>query len=254
MLRQYNNEHDIAIAGQIATIEDRNIKTRAASQEIDFGRAVVVGATAGVNVKNIKKSKASITYSADFVASNSIPMTVNGVAITPVVYASSHASTFAALITAINALDGISAVAGTGREILITVDNALANITLSDYAITGGASQATATIVYSSVDVFEGVAVIRYGQPATINGDDKYFEYDAVNVLTKGTVWVEVVATVAYGDSVYVYNDKSNPTNQGQFTNSSSGNLAISGAKFVSSATGTTSAPALAKVEFNLPS
>jgi hypothetical protein len=181
-------------------------------------------------------------------------MTVNGVAITPVVYASSHASTFAALISAIDALDGISAVAGAGREILITVNDALENITLSDVAVSGGASQPTTTIVYSSVDVFEGVAVIRHGQPATINGEDQYQLQDAVNVLTKGTIWVEVVSSVAYNDSVYVYNDKSNPTNQGQFTNSASGNLAISGAKFVSSASGSTSTPALAKVEFNLPS
>ena len=67
-------------------------------------------------------------------------MTVNGVAITPVVYATSHAATFAAVIAAIDALDGVSAVAGTGREILITVDNALSNITVSS-ATTGGAGQ-----------------------------------------------------------------------------------------------------------------
>lgn len=253
MLEQYLNEPNQAISGQVATLEDKTIKTRVAIQSIEFGSAVVAGANAGTEVKNIKKSKASITYSADFVASNSIPMTVNGASITPVVYASSHSATFSALISAINALDGVSAVAGTGREILITIDGALENITLSSYDVSGGASQPTTTISYSSVDSFEGVAVVRHGQPLVINGDDKYNLNDAVNVLTKGVVWVKTVASVAYGDSVYVYNDKSNPSNQGQFTNSSSGNLAVSGAKFASSASGSTSSPALVKIEFNLP-
>jgi hypothetical protein len=252
-LTKYQNELDQAIAGQIATLEDWNIKTRNAEQAIGFGKAVVAGATPGLDVKNIFKSKASVTYSVDFVASNSIPITVNGVAITPVVYATSHAATFAALIAAINALDGVSAVAGTGREILITVDGASENITISDTTVTGGAGQPTVTTVYTSVDIFEGVAVVRHGQPAIVGGDDQYEINDSVNVLTKGVVWVEVVDTVAYGDSVYVYNDKSDEDNQGRFTNSSSGNLAVSGAKFVSAATGTTEAPALAKIEFNLP-
>lgn len=252
-LLKYQNELDAAVVGQIATLQDWNIKSRNAQQAVKFGRAVVIGAAGGTDVKNIFKSKVSVTYSVDFVASNSIPMSVNGVAITPVVYATSHAATFAALIAAIDALDGVSCVAGTGREILITVDGATDNITVSNNTVTGGAGQPTLTIAYTSVDVFEGVAVLRHGQPAIIGGDDQYQINDVVNVLTKGVVWVEVVATVAYGDSVYVQNDKAYTTNQGQFTNVSSGNLAVSGAKFVSGATGTTSTPALAKVEFNLP-
>lgn len=257
-LTKYQNELDVALVGQIANTTDRTIKTRNAQQAIKFGRAVVVGATAGVDVKNIFDSKVSVTYSVDFVASNSIPMSVQigaatAVAITPVVYATSHAATFAALIAAINALDGVSAVAGTGREIIITVDGAVDNITVSNYTVTGGAGQPTLTIAYTSTDVFEGVAVIRHGQPAIINGDDQYQINDPVNVMTRGSVWVEVVATVAYGDSVYVQNDKAYTTNQGQFTNVSSGNLLVSGAKFVSGANGTTSTPALARVELNLP-
>lgn len=257
-LIKYQNELDSAIAGQIATCEDRNIKSRNAQQAIKFGRAVVKGTTAGVDVKNIFQSKVSVTYSVDFVASNSIPFSVQigsatALSITPVVYAASHAATFAALIAAIDALAGVSAVAGTGREIIITVDNAVDNITVSNYTVTGGAGQPTLTIAYSSIDLFEGVAAIRHGQPAIIDGDDQYEINDVVNVLTKGVITVEVVASVVYGDSVYVYLDKTNPTNQGQFTNSSSGNLAVSGAKFVSAASGSTSTPALAKIEFNLP-
>lgn len=257
-LTKYENELDVAVNGQIANLQDSVIKSRNAEQAIGFGKAVVKGITGGVDVKNIYKSKVSVTYSADFVASNSIPFSVQigsdiALSITPVVYATSHAATFAALIAAIDALSGISCVAGTGREIIITVDNAASNITVSDYAVTGGASQPTLTIAYTSVDVFEGVSVLRHGQPATIGGDDKYEINDVVNVLTRGSIWVYVVATVAYGDDVYVYNDKANPSNQGQFTNSSSGNLAVSSGKFRSAAVGTTGTPVLALLELNLP-
>jgi hypothetical protein len=252
-ITKYQNYLDVGQKGQVATLEDSNIKTRNAEQAIEFGRAVVKGITGGVDVKNIFKSKASLTFDANFVTGNTIDLNVNGVAISQVTFATSHAATFAAVIAAIDALTGISAVAGTGREILITVDNAASNITISDVVVAGGASQAGSTTVYSSVDTFEGIAALRHGQPTTIGGDDKYQINDAVNVLTKGVIFVEVVATVAYGDSVYVYNDKSNESNQGQFTNASSGNLAVSSAKFVSAATGTTGSPALAKVEINQP-
>ena len=252
-ITKYQNYLDVGQKGQVATLEDSNIKTRNAEQAIEFGRAVVKGITPGVDVKNIFKSKASLTFDADFVTGNTIDLNVNGVAISQVTFATSHAATFAAVIAAIDALTGISAVAGTGREILITVDNAASNITISDVVVAGGASQAGSTTFYSSVDTFEGIAALRHGQPTTIGGDDKYQINDAVNVLTKGVIFVEVVATVAYGDSVYVYNDKSNESNQGQFTNASSGNLAVSSAKFVSAATGTTGSPALAKVEINQP-
>lgn len=253
MVIKYQNELDVAINGQIANLQDSNIKTRNAQQAIGFGKAVVVGTVGGTDVKNIFKNKVSVTYSADFIASNSMPMTVNGLAITPVVYATSHAATFAALIAAIDALAGVSAVAGTGREILITVDDAASNITVSDYAVTGGVTQPTLTIAYTSTGVFEGVSVLRHGQPVTVGGNDQYEINDAVNVMTRGCIWVYVVATVAYGDDAYAFNDKAYTANQGQFTNSSSGNLAVPSGKFRSAAAGTTSTPVLALLELNLP-
>lgn len=252
-IQEYKDYPDVGKKGQIATLEDSNIKTRNAEQAVDFGRAVVKGTTGGVDIKNIFKSKASLTFDADFVTGNTIDLKVNNISISQVTFASSHASTFTTLISAIDALTGISAIAGTGREIIITVDNAISNITISDVVVAGGSSQAGSTTVYSSVDVFEGIVAIRYGQPIEIGGDDKYQLNDAVNVLTKGVIFVEAVDTVSYGDPVYVYNDKLNESNQGQFTNSASGNLIVSDAKFVSDATGTTGSPALAKVEINQP-
>ena len=250
---KYQNDLSVGQVGQIATLENHNIKSRGAEQIIEFGRGVVKGATAGVTVKNIYKSKASLTFSADFVTSNTINLTVNTVAISQVIFDTDQATTFALVIASIDSLTGISAEAGTGREIIITVDNAISNITISNVVVASGGSQATSTIVYTSLDAFEGISVLRHGQPVQIGGDDKYQVNDPVNILTKGVLYVQSVATVTYGDAVYIYNDKANTSNQGQFTNSSTGNLLVSSAKFVSSAIGTTSTPALVKVEINQP-
>jgi hypothetical protein len=251
-ITKYQNYYDVGQAGQVATLEDSNIKTRNAQEIISFGRGVVEGATPGVDVKNIAKNIATIDFDADFVTSNTINLNVNGVAIAEVTFSADQATTKALLVAAIDALDGISAVDGASRTIVVTTD-AGDNITVSDIVVAAGASQANGSVAYTSSDVFAGIAALRHGQPSSIGGNDQYAINDAVNVLTKGVIWVQVVATVAVNDSVYVYNDKSNTSNQGQFTNSSSGNLAVSSAKFVSAATGTTGSPALAKVEINQP-
>lgn len=250
---KYQNEMDVGQEGLISSTQTKVIKTRAAIQDIEFGRGVVIGTEGGTNVKNIFKSKASLLFDADFVTGNTIDLKVNDVSITQVPFNTDHATTFADLIAAIDALDGVSAVAGVGREVIITIDDALSNITVSDVLVQGGASQAGSTITYSSVDVFEGISVLRFQTPSTIGGSDKYKNKDAVDVLTRGTIWVKAVATVAYGDAVYVYNDKANPTNQGQFTNASSGNLLVPTGKFLGSVAGTIGTPALVEIEINLP-
>jgi hypothetical protein len=254
-ITKYQNELDVGAVGQIATLEGRNIKTRNAEQVMSFGRAVMQGTNKGVDGKNVFVSKAVLTFDADFVTGNTIDLDVNGTSITQVPFDTDQATTLANLISAIDALTGISAVAGSGaRDIDITVDDALENITVDNVIVASGASQAGSSVVYNSVDIFEGIAALRHNQPKIVGGDDQYEINDPINVLTKGVIYVEVVATVAYGDSVYVYNDKANSTNQGQFTNNSSGNnIVVSSAKFVSAAVGTIGTPALAKVEINQP-
>lgn len=251
-ITKYQNYYDVGQAGQVATLEDSNIKTRNAQEVIGFGKGVVKGLVGGVDVKNIAKNIATLTFAGDFVASNVINLDVDGVAIAPVTFSADQATTFALVIAAIDALTGISAVDAGGRVITITSD-AGDNITVDNVVVTLGAGQTTGTVAYTSSDVVEGITALRHGQPITIGGNDAYQINDSVNVLTKGVIWVNVVATVAYGDSVYIANDKTDSSNQGNFTNASGGNLVVSSAKFVSAATGTTGTPALAKVEINQP-
>jgi len=249
---KYQDYYDVGQAGQVATLENWNIKSRNAQEVINFGKGVVKGIVGGLDVKNIAKNIATLDFDADFVTSNTINLNVNGVPIAEVTFLTDQATTKALLVASIDALTGISAVDGASRTIVITTDTG-ENITVDNVVVAAGASQATGSVIYSSSDVVEGVSVLRHGQPVTVGGDDNYQICEGVNVLTKGVIWVNVISSVAYGDPVYIANDKSDTSNQGNFTNVSSGNLVVSSAKFVSAASGTTGSPVLAKLEINQP-
>lgn len=96
-----------------------------------------------------------LTISAPFVASNSTVISVNGVELSPVVYATDSNTTLAALATALQATDAIASAtvvnAGAGtdddRTIIITAADPLVDVVLTGYACSLGASQNTAQIV-----------------------------------------------------------------------------------------------------------
>jgi len=101
-----------------------------------------------------------ITFNADFVASNNINLKIDGVAMTQITYATSHAATIAAVAAQILAQFGSvigAAVASSGpRTITLTALNTgeAGEFTVSDIAVTAGASQATgvATETQTSVE------------------------------------------------------------------------------------------------------
>lgn len=87
----------------------------------------------------------TMTFDADFVASNSILSTVDDVALTPVVFTTDQATTLAAVAAELQGDASITTATATGaREITITFADNVAH-TLS-VAVTLGASQATGTI------------------------------------------------------------------------------------------------------------
>lgn len=102
---------------------------------------------------------AKTAFSADFVTSNTINGTVNGVAIAQVTFATSHANTMALLINAVRALTGVEAVLDStdanGRTLLIRTKGAAITV---DFTVAAGASQATDTNTYASGALFHGVA------------------------------------------------------------------------------------------------
>lgn len=81
----------------------------------------------------------TITFDADFVASNSIAYSVDGVSQTPIVYATSHAATLSALAAAIEATQPVYTCTAATRTLTITSENA--DQPLFVITVTGGASQ-----------------------------------------------------------------------------------------------------------------
>ena len=196
---------DVAVAGQIDSLH-WEIDSMAAGESINPGAPVFSynGDTTGT-AWGFKVDTAKVVYSADFVASNSIAFTVNGVSITPVVYGTSHAATVAALVAAVDALAGVDCIldtTDTNSRTLLVRTKGLTNTTTS--AVTLGASQATVTVTTGSGQVFRGVAKYAPRVPATVGGSAAYVQYESVPVARLADIWVPADSGVDIGEKVYI--------------------------------------------------
>lgn len=89
----------------------------------------------------------TLTFSADLITGNTVNLKINGVSIAAVPFNTSHNQTMTDLATAIQASSLIAtASVSASRVITITAQNAGQPITISNVAVTGGASQATGTV------------------------------------------------------------------------------------------------------------
>lgn len=237
----YSIDHPVSYAGMKADSGDDRVESFIAEETIPFGRGVTAEAANVTSVRLAGKDNCDALYDADFVTGNSIAFSVNGTAITPVVFATDHATTFAALIAAIDGLTGVTAVAGTGRHVLVEMEDG-STITCTS-VVTGGASQAGVTFTYSADDTFRGVSVATQKEQDS-SGNVQYVANEAVSVMRQGVIWVETSKAVNADSAAYV--DMTGAI--GKFTDASSGNIATGGV-FRS----TVAAAGLAKLEVNLP-
>jgi len=231
----YKLNHDVAYAGlQADSGFDYNV-SRVAEGDLGFGIGAVAGTDAAEQVRLPLFDIATLTYDADFVASNVINVSVNGAAISPVTYATSHAVTLAAVVSAIDGLTGVDATNTSGRIIEITADGTDVAVVTT---VTSGSSQAGHTIVTSSSDVVRGITVCFLNQETG--------QVDDTNVATikrRGAIWCKTDGSgVTVDGNVYINTD-------GEFTDSATDSLAVSSASYVDY----DSVTELAKVEINLP-
>lgn len=135
----------------------------------------------------------TITFSADFVASNTIDMDIAGSPLTQQTYASSHSATFGAVVNAIQSdfvagigvLDSVTGDA-TARTITMignskSTGDEFTNYEVENIVVSGGASQATAVAVVNqeAYDFSKG----------SVSNDDLYgsaFEYTGGGILIEG--------------------------------------------------------------------
>lgn len=149
---------------------------------------------------------AKTVFSADFVTSNTINGTVDGVAISQVTFATSHANTMTLLIAAINALTGVQAVLDStdtnGRTILIR-KKTVASFAV-DFTVAAGASQATDSSTYASGQLFRGVAKYVTRVPGTVGGTGTFAIGEEISVVHDADIWSASASGLAKGDIAYI--------------------------------------------------
>lgn len=238
----YNLSQGEFFAGMKADSRFDEVESFAAEETIPFGAGVA--AEAG-NVKTVRvpnKDVATLVFDADFVASNTIDLDVNGVSISQVTFATDHDTTAGLLVAAIAALTGVTCELDSGdannRTFIIEAENT--TIVVDNVVVAGGASQAGSTVTYAADDVFRGIALSTHKE-AEANGDVQYNQYDAVSVLRKGVAVVNASKAVTADSIAYLI-----PDGTGTFTDASTGN--IQAGRFRS----TVAAAGLVKVEVNI--
>lgn len=180
-----------------------------------FGLGVVRDLVDG-GIRLPRADLATVTFNANFVASNVINAKVNGLAIAPVTFATDSATTLAALATAIALMDGVASAVSdpSSKSILVTGDTAAVLVT--NVVVTLGASQATAVVTRSSTDRYLGQPIY---DPMAVSGDG-FVQGPAIAVATHTQgVTAYVSHDVLKGDTAYM-----NPVD-GTYTNVSTNNI-----------------------------
>lgn len=204
----YNFLMTIGVAGELYDIGFNNVLTPVNSVEDaiypGLGVAKVIGQDMQVRLPH--QGIAAVTLSAPLSASNSTVVTLNGLALAPVVYATSNAATLTAIAALIAAQPGIASAASNGTDtITITAEQGLP---VTATFVTSGGSAVTWTTVYSNDNVFYGIAIYiqnkmnLYG-PQGSAGAAPYIQGDAVSTLTRGRIYVTVENQVTSDGPVY---------------------------------------------------
>lgn len=215
------------IDGMAADSRDKVIEPHAGLGTILFGMAVFSAqAIAGVRVA--KRNQAANVLSGDLVTSNVINVTVNGVAISPVTFATDHLTTATAVAAAIDAalltmgVVSVSTVGGSSNRTITTIAQDT-SVIFTSWAVTLGGSQATVTTTYSTSSVFRGIAT-WIQQQLVSPGVAGYANGDAVGVGRRG-LWAVRARGAAMTDDTDVYACLATAGDEGGFTTVSTGNV-----------------------------
>lgn len=108
---------------------------------------------------------AKITFSANLITSNKINMKVNGVAMDEVTFATDHATTMAAIVTALAAVSTVKKVvlSAADSKVIYLIPTTAENPVISDAAVTAGTSAATITAVTTGSTIYPGMPVALVG-------------------------------------------------------------------------------------------
>lgn len=209
----YNRYMAVAVPGLIADAQFTNKDglQSAETNGIGLGLGVVQRVGKPNQGRLPKANKATIVFDADLVASNKINAKVNGVSMAEVTYATSHDATMAAIVTALKAVSGVANAvldaSDTESHTIIVYSNDGLDCIVSDVVVTGGSSQANATITIDTTDTIYGISILSQAiqQPyPALNEPILYKNGAPVGCLLRGRIWVRTETAVQNGDAVYM--------------------------------------------------
>jgi hypothetical protein len=231
---EYNNM-DAAVAGLKYGL-DGQTESWCAKENISFGDAIFGYSGDEQNGYLYHLDTSQTVFDADFVSLNNIVATVNGVAVTAVVFDTDQATTMDNLKAQIEAdiagaVVTLTDTGGANRTIVIHIPGVDVVVT---WAVTLGASQAGDTVTVSSAQVFVGVAQLTQKEYSTrklldgteINAAVNYLIGDAMNVLTEGKIYVNGIGAINANTSAYIL---ASGADKGKFTATSTSNYDTKG-------------------------
>lgn len=235
--------------GMKADSRDSVSESHAALELISFGDPLMSG-DGGFGVRLPKRNTAVLTESGDLVTSNVVNLNVNGVAIAPVTFTTNALTTSQMVAAAIDAtlltlgITSVSTVGGSGNHVITTAAQN-ASVTFTNFVVTAGSGQITATFAYSDSGVFRGVAEWIEKELAA-PGVSGYQVTSTVSTFRRGVISVEAKGAIVKDLPIYAVVATAGSENC--FTQTSTGNTASVGVARSSCADGE-----LFNAEFNLP-
>lgn len=215
-----------------------------------------------------RNDAATSVFSADLVTGNVINATINGVAITPVNYVTSHLVTMQAIANAIEDIPSIQSatVGGVNNRTISIISKVGTATTISSFVVTGGASQPTVTNLVGQSGTFFGVTQSIYnkanayipdlGPNLTLSSGiaSPYYTGQVAPTLTQGRIYV-VPETLVTSNSLVFLRVAANGANTqlGAFRGDADGGSCIQITSQVLWREGNTNIGDVAVLELNIP-
>lgn len=259
----------IGIPGRIADCGFKNTLSPQCLENIPAAVGVMKPFNVDYKIMLPRNDTASSVFSADLVTSNVINATVNGVAITPVVFTTNHLTTMQLIADAIEAIPSVaSAVVGGLNNRTITIISVVGTATVvSSFVVTLGASQATVSTTSSQSGTFFGVTQAIYnkmnewvppsGPNLWLSGSlpSPYYQGEVAPTLTQGRIYVVPEDLVTSNSPVYMRVAPNGLNTQlGAFrSDSDSGNAVLIDSKLAIWREGNPTVGEVAVLELNIP-
>jgi hypothetical protein len=205
----YNFLMTSGIAGELYDIGFNNVLSPVTTIEPmifpGLGVAKIIGQDLQVRLPH--QDQFSAAQSIALVTGNSTLVTLNGIALTPVVYATSNAATMAAIAALIAAQPFIASAVYDGVS-TINIQAQQGFPVTATFVTTLGSTQPAWTYSVSNDNVFYGVSVyiqnkMNLYSPYGSVGPAPYIPGDAIPVITRGRIWVVPDGNVTSDSPVY---------------------------------------------------